>query len=208
MPVGKNFYIAAFIGAIIILFSSLAGAAEPVFFLYNIALISLWAFDMHYTPKPSKLEISRELETKLSLAADNQVKILIRNTSDHPLKISVTDDVPFHFKHDQPLKPKIISAHSTGEFLYNITPLKRGEFTFDKIHVRYPGVLGFCRKKTIVSTGEKYKVYPNMKALSQYSINSLNKNLFVQGLKKTKPLLLVVILNPSGNIPQVMISGK
>jgi len=186
MPIGKNFYIAAFAGVLIVLLAGIAGAAEAVFYLYNIILVSLWAFDMYYTPKPRMLEISRHLETKLSLAAENQVKILVRNTSDHPLKVYVTDDVPFHFKHDLPMKPQLISPHSTAEFVYNITPLKRGEFTFDKIHVRYPGLLGFCRKKISISTAEKYKVYPNMKALSQYNISSLNKNLFIQGLRKIR----------------------
>jgi uncharacterized protein (DUF58 family) len=82
--------------------------------------------------------------------------------------------------------PQQIAPHGEATFIYKITPLKRGEFTFDKIHIHYPGLLGFCKKKSIISLLEKYKVYPNMKALSQYTLNSLSKNLFIQGLKKTR----------------------
>lgn len=186
MPINKRLYKLALCGAVIILLAGLAGFAELAFVLVNLILLSLWLYDMIVTPSVKNFEVSRALEVKLSLAVVNDVVITVRNKSNYGLEVYVTDDVPRFFNHTLPLEKKYIPAHGEMTYEYSVTPLKRGEFFFPAIHIQYRGLLGLCFKKKKFETFEHYKVYPNMKALSDYRISSLNRNMFMQGLKKTR----------------------
>ncbi|HHT92924.1 MAG TPA: DUF58 domain-containing protein [Clostridiaceae bacterium] len=175
-------------GGVLVLVAGFAGWAFAVvaFTLVNLVLASLVVVDIVQTPKPEVFEVHRELNTKLSLGAENDVEIIVRNNSPIPLLVSVTDSVPEHFKHTLPMEAKWVPAHGQEIFKYQVTPMKRGEVCFENIYVRTLGIFGFIQRQTKIRSDEKYKVYPNMKALTDYRISALNMNMFLHGIKKTR----------------------
>jgi len=188
VSVTKRTFLFALIGAAIVFFAGIGGDVWAVvaFVLQLLILILLYLLDLFSTPSPKKISVERVMETKLSLAAVNKVEIIVKNASNNKLKIYVTDDVPFHFTNNLPMEPAVIAPHGQYSFYYEITPLKRGEFLFPAIHVQYNGIYGFCVRKKKFITENKYKVYPNMKALSDYRMSSLSRNMFFQGIKRIR----------------------
>jgi len=188
VSVSKRAFFFALIGAVVVFFAGIGGDVWAVvaFTLQLLILISLFVLDVISSPSPKKINVERIMETKLSLAALNKVEIIVRNGSNHKLKIYVTDDIPFHFTNNLPMEPGFISPHGQLSYFYEITPLKRGEFLFPAIHIEYNGIYGFCVRKKTFHTENTYKVYPNMKALSDYRLSSLSRNMFFQGIKRIR----------------------
>ena len=100
------------------------------------------------------------------------------------LTVEITDDVPEHFEHGKlPIRAEI-PAHSEHVFEYTLKPLKRGEYVFPAVTVRYPGVIGLIRRKKKFPTPDsRHRVYPNIRDLSDYDMAALSQNLLVSGIK-------------------------
>ena len=188
MTVTKRLIYISLFGGVFVLIAGLASWAFAVivFLLLNLLLIGLVVADHVQTPKPSVFEVKREMNTKLSLGAVNNVEIVVRNNSATPLKVWVTDSVPMHFEHTLPIESKWIPAYGQEVFNYQVTPLKRGEVYFEYIYLRYTGIYGFIQKQMKIKQDEGYKVYPNMKALTEYRMSTLNRNMFMHGIKRVR----------------------
>jgi uncharacterized protein (DUF58 family) len=186
MPFSKTFSILLMLGTIPILLSSITGGTALVFFLYNAMLILLFIADLFLTPGVKELEVIRDSTEKLSLGAENQIIIKIRNNSNYLLNIEVTDEVPVYLKVKSDIVCIKAVPHQESSGSYFVMPEKRGEFTFGKVHLRYKGILRLCVKGGKFNLGNKYKVYPNLKDLRRYSFAALKKNQMVYGVKKTK----------------------
>ncbi len=189
MGLTKRLALLLVIGAGIILAAGLAGGklfAILAGVLVNVIVIILVVYDIIATPGPKTIVPDRELEEKMSLGHTHSAKIIVRNTSDVPLKIEVRDDVPYYFTRVTDAKPLEIAPHTEGTFTYEIRPVKRGEYAFPCINIRYPGVLGLIRRSAKYPDGRKYRVYPNMRDLTDYSISALSASLFSLGLKRIR----------------------
>ena len=190
MGVTKRFAIAFAIAAALTAVAGFTGGntlAVVVFILANVVILALFLYDLIATPAPRCLEAERTMESKLSLNGVHTCVIKVRNTSDHALKVEVTDDLPEHFERLSRPAPQEILPHTEREFTYMMKPLKRGEYVFPRISARYPGIIGFVRRQIGIKTPDAiYRVYPNMKDLSRYSISSLSRSLLLNGLKQVR----------------------
>jgi len=158
-----------------------------LFFAVSIVVLAiLLVLDIIKTPKPNKITVFREMEVKLSLNADHIVAITVLNHSDKRLYVEVRDDIPEHFEFETINEEGFVSGHYQRTFSYRLKPLKRGEFIFPAINYRYKGVLGFITRQGKDATPATYKVYPNMKDISKYSLSALSKNIFLSGIKKIR----------------------
>ncbi len=186
MGVTKRLILIACIGAVLVLAAGTGGAGPAVaaFVLVNLVLAGLYLLDWRSTPDTGCIAAERVMEAKLSLGVPNQVELIIRNNSDAVLHVTVTDTVPVHFNHTLPPAAQEIPPHAARVFTYTATPLKRGAFLFPCIYFRYTGVYGICTKQGKRPTEQLYKVYPNMKALTEYRLSALSKNQFMQGIKR------------------------
>ncbi|GEM_PF-1354413 len=186
MGITKRFVSVLLICAVLILIAGTAGGKDLAivsFILCNVLALVLFVTDIIVTPKKKMLEAERILEEKLSLNGTHDAKITVRNRSDHPLFVSVHDELPEYFVHGEMPQGKWIAAHSEESFSYGFTPVKRGEYALPCITLRYRGVYGLCFRQCELKTEEKYRVYPNMKDLSRYGIQALSRSLFMSGLK-------------------------
>ena len=173
----------------IILVAGLAGGkfyAILACVLVNVIAAALVIYDLIATPGPKNIIPDRELEEKMSLGHTHTANIVVRNTSDVPLRIEVRDDVPYYFVRGKEPGPKEIAPHTEESFSYELRPVKRGQYSFPCINVRYPGVLGLIRRTAKYPDGRTYRVYPNMRDLTDYGISALSASLFSMGLKRIR----------------------
>lgn len=177
-------------GGLLILIAGLADNSLAVLMcvLVNIVLLALYVTDFLVTPAAADLSCERSLDIKLSLSAENEVRITVWNRGSRAVSVRVHDDVPEHFIFEDVSRKKVkIPAKGYYVFTYKLTPLKRGEFRFPAVHVKLYGILGLCTKQRRFSTEDvSYKVYPNMKDLSRYNLASLSKNMFASGVKRVR----------------------
>lgn len=188
MRVTKRFILFSIIGGLLVLLTGFISFILSIllFAILNIVLTLLLVIDFSSSPKKEDFTLSRQLDVKMSIASNNIARIIVYNNSIHPIDAYVTDTIPEHFKHNLPSKRKLIPAKGRAIFDYDLYPEKRGEYLFDNIYLRFKGIYGFLEKQYAYSVKEYYKVYPNMKALGEYSINSLSRNMFMQGIKRVR----------------------
>ena len=190
MGVTKRLALVAAVCAVLTAVAGFAGGTDfavAAFVLTIVAAAVLVVYDSVATPKTGCIEAGRVLEAKLSLNHTHTVEIYVRNTSDRMLTVEITDDVPEHFEHGKlPMRAEI-PAHSEHVFEYTLKPLKRGEYVFPAVTVRYPGVIGLIRRKRKFATPDsRHRVYPNIRDLSDYDMAALSQNLLVSGIKQVR----------------------
>ena len=157
--------------------------AIAAFVLCNLAALALFLLDGILTPGKKQITVARRLEETLSLSATHEAILTVRNRADYPLFVRVTDDLPEYFHCEKMPDGKRIEAHAEENYSYRFVPVKRGEYRLPCITVRITGILGFCTKQFTVSTDGRYRVYPNMRDLSEYSIQALSRTLFLNGIR-------------------------
>lgn len=189
MGLTKRLALLLVISAGIILAAGLAGGkfyAIAACVLVNVIVLALVIYDIIATPGPKKIIPDRELEERMSLGHTHKASITVRNTSDVPLKIEVRDDVPEYFVRGASDGEKEVAPHTEETYSYEIKPVKRGKYSFPCINIRYPGVLGLIRRTAKYPDGRSYRVYPNMRDLTDYGISALSASLFSLGLRRVR----------------------
>ncbi|MBO4363175.1 MAG: DUF58 domain-containing protein [Clostridia bacterium] len=190
MGVTKRLALVAAVCAVITALAGFAGGTDfavAAFVITGVVAAVLVVYDSVATPKTDCIEAGRVLESRLSLNHTHTAELYVRNKSDYTLTVEITDDVPEHFEHGKlPVKAEI-PAHSEHVFTYTLKPQKRGEYVFPAITVRFSGILGMIRrKKTFETADSKYRVYPNIRDLSDYDMAALSRNLLVSGIKQVR----------------------
>ncbi len=186
MSFSRLFAFLFLLGIIPVLIGSLIGIGLYILIGYNLILFVMYFVDAKITPWPSSFEFERECDEKLSLGIDNEVIIKIRNNSDYHIYMEIRDDIPDYFKVDRHLLEIDIEPHFDNRVLYNVIPIKRGNYLFGDVHFRYPGVLKLCRKQGVSNLKNEYKVYPNLKDLRKYTLKSIKKINQIQGNKNIR----------------------
>ncbi len=186
MPFTSKFSLLVLLGVVPVLLASFIGYAAIAFILYNLILIILLLWDYFKTPAAKTIEASRECEEKFSLGAENTVVIKIRNNSDYALPVTIKDEIPLFFNIKKEELSVNVPAHQEACASYVVVPLKRGQFRFGNVYVKYTGLLGLCSKLCKISLEHDYKVYPNIKDLRRFTLSAIRKAQLLQGEKKIR----------------------
>jgi len=186
MPFSNLFALLVLLGVIPIFVGLLTGGTLYIFLIYNAVLVLLLITDYFMTPGKKFIEVQRQCEEKFSLGTENEVMISVRNNSGYILDMTFRDEVPEYFDVKEEFVRIISLPHVECQGKYYVIPLKRGEFTFGKVHCRYRGVLKLCLKSAVFDLDGNYKVYPDLKDMRKFSLSTLKKSQMIYGMKKTK----------------------
>ena len=184
MSVSRRFAVLIVVGIPLLLLLLPTGLSVAVFLLYNITLFGLLLIDILLTPSAKGFQVKRSDDYKLSHYALNQISFRIYNPHPYLLQIEAKDS-PSH-RHFVISERDLIHKVAPGEekiFSYNVTPSKRGAFTFTQIYVKLTGLLGFVVKYHMYSYPMEFKVYPNLKDLQRFRIMMQKNHLLPQGDK-------------------------
>jgi uncharacterized protein (DUF58 family) len=183
--------------------------AAPILALATITPAALWAvafyaagvlafllLDFLLSPKPADFRLARENDAKLSLGADNTIKIVVRRLGAleatgvraRPVPILVRDEPPTDYIISQMFLSATISPGETVEVSYTVKPLRRGDYKFGGCHLRYTGVLGLIVRQHRYPLDAPVKVYPNLLEVRKYELLARKDQLFEIGLKNARRL--------------------
>ncbi|MBC8142691.1 MAG: DUF58 domain-containing protein, partial [Armatimonadetes bacterium] len=190
--VSRRFLFLVAIGIVPLLASYAIGGLAYAAVLWNLALAAAAVIDYLRCPRPGDaVSVTREVGEVLSVAADNEVVIRVRNGSRVPLHVQVRDEPPPSFGFGDAgeasrQKAKQLQPMETWEFSYNVVPPTRGDFQFSDIFVRVTAPLGLIIRQVSVPAVQNVAVYPNLRAVADYEIMLRRAMLSRQGVRKIR----------------------
>ena len=133
-----------------------------------------------------RFDIRREHDQKLSLGADNPIKIYVRNRSRRSATVWLRDEPPDAFTISERLLSGQIEPRRSWEATYTIHPLRRGDYQFGNLNLRWQGPLGLAIRQGNLPLTEPVKVYPNLLDVRRYDLLLRRNRLQEIGLRNTR----------------------
>ena len=132
---------------------------------YVLVLIALLIADWQASPKPSQWAVTRTHDNRLSLAAPNHItlRVALRQGSMggawRPIQIWVRDTPPANFTMDyaERILRGVVVPGKSAEFTYDVTPPRRGDYSFADLYLRWESGLGLLRRQTRISAAAPVK---------------------------------------------------
>ena len=152
--------------------------------------------DLALSPRPSQFRLSRINDAKLSLGADNTIRVVVRRLGGaevrglelRPVSFVLRDEPPVEYIINQMFLPGSIGPGEDVELSYTAKPLKRGDYTFGGCNLRYTGVMGLIVRQRRYSLDAPVRVYPNLLEVRKYELLARKDQLYEIGLKNARRL--------------------
>ena len=158
---------------------------------YVLVLIALLIADWQVSPKPNQWTVTRTHDNRLSLAAPNHITLHVTLRQGlRPVQIWVRDTPPTNFAldyADRVLRGTVVPG-KTAEFTYDVTPPRRGDYSFADLYLRWESVLGLLRRQTRIKAAAPVKVYPNLVDVRKYDLLLRRNRLWELGLRNVRTL--------------------
>jgi uncharacterized protein (DUF58 family) len=151
-----------------------------------LAIVAALALDWRATPPPRQLDVRREHESRLSIGAENAIRVLLANRSRLPLLVQVRDEYPSGLRSSKVVIHGCVAPGATEEFAYTLWPPRRGDFRFGDVNVRYQSALGLFIRQARYPAASIVKVYPNLLAMRQLDIMARRSSEDAAGLRVTR----------------------
>lgn len=176
--------------------ATVTSAAFLLVAFYALIIIALIAFDFYISPKTSDFRLTRENESKLSLGADNPIKLYVRrlgapNTPGlrgRPVDFLLRDEPPQEYIISELFQSAPVGPGETATVGYSVKPLRRGDYKFGGTNLRWRGVLGLVMRNRRYPLEAPVKVYPNLLEVRKYELLARRDQLFEIGLKNVRRL--------------------
>ncbi|MAT97247.1 MAG: DUF58 domain-containing protein [Anaerolineaceae bacterium] len=153
---------------------------------FVLACLLIWFDWKTAEPIEKRFDIRREHDQKLSLGADNPIKVFVRNRSNRPAKVWLRDEPPDEFNISERLLSSDIAPRRTWEATYYVHPLRRGDYQFGNLNLRWQGPLGLAIRQGHLPLTELVKVYPNLLDVRRYDLLLRRNRLQEIGLRNTR----------------------
>lgn len=139
-----------------------------VILLFDAAILLLMLVD-NWRLQNNRVEITREVPPRLSIARDNPIQLRVKSQKS-PAIVEVCDYYPGGFGVSNSKLRAGIPANSQDELTYTVHPTQRGEFAWGDIQVRQLGAWGLTWNDRKIPQSFKIKVYPDLMGLRSLSI--------------------------------------
>jgi uncharacterized protein (DUF58 family) len=176
------------LGAVPLLFVGVNGRLLYAALGWSVLLALLAVTDWFLLPPPEALEVERNVDEKLSLAAANPVRIRVRNGARIDLSIDLSDSPPSGMPSDLEEKPFTfkIAAGARHAAIYHLTPKARGDYRFGDVHLRMHGRLGLVNRLARVTLPQDVKVYPNLVDTATFNLMARRGRLQQVGIRAAR----------------------
>ncbi len=154
--------------------------------LYILVCLGLFFLDWYLADDIRRFEVGRRHDTKLSLGADNPIHLSLRNRRRRPTTFWLRDEPPDAFKIDVRIQTGMVAARGNWEDSYRVRPLRRGDYRFGNLNVRWQGPLGLMVRQGRVEAAGPVKVYPNLLDVRRYDLLLRRNRLQEFGLRHTR----------------------
>ncbi len=153
---------------------------------YALFVLAMMYFDWRMAGDIRQFDLTRQHDTKLSLGAENPIRLSLRSRSWRGISFKVRDEPPELFKIETRTREGQVPARGTWEFIYHVRPLRRGDYRFGDLTLRWLGPLGLVIRQAKVDAQEPVKVYPNLLDVRRYDLLLRRNRLQEMGLRTTR----------------------
>ncbi len=153
---------------------------------YALLALVLFVLDWRLAGRVDRFEVARQHDTKLSLGAENIILVSVRNRSRRGTKFTVRDEAPEAFKIETRTLEGEVQPLGKWQGTYHLQPLRRGDYQFGDLHLRWFGPLGLIQRQGRIPASEPVKVYPNLLDVRMYDLLLRKNRLQELGLRTTR----------------------
>jgi uncharacterized protein (DUF58 family) len=129
---------------------------------WNVLVIAAWVADLRRIPSGEAIEVRRTWTTPLALGVPSTVRTLVRNKSEIPVHVSVTDHVPTTLRRVMPEAWLDVGSRASAEAGYEITPAERGDTQVGRTYLRVRSSWSIAERWLAASTEQTVRVFPDM----------------------------------------------
>lgn len=150
-------------------------------------LLGAFLLDLALTPRPGELLVERSLPARVPLGATLEATLTLRNLSDRPLRVQLTDDLlpPLARIGEETLSAEI-PARGEARLHYQARAERRGEATIGAIHLRLLGPLGLAWTRRRERREERVLVQPGMAEVRRLRLLGLRHRLRDAGVRNVR----------------------
>lgn len=153
---------------------------------YALLILILFFVDWRVTGSLARFDVERIHENKLSLGVQNAIKLHVRNRSRRGTRLRVRDEAPEEFHIETRVMEGNVTPLGMWSHIYHVQPLRRGDYTFGNITLRWLGPLGLVYRQGTVQAKKSVKVYPNLMDVRKYDLMLRKNRLQEMGLRHTR----------------------
>lgn len=153
---------------------------------YLLLMVGLVAVDWWQAAGVGRFEVGRHHDSKLSLGAENPVKVSVHNRNGRLATFWLRDEPPDAFHLETRILSGSIAAFKTWEGVYYVRPLQRGDYQFGDINLRWLGPMGLVVRQGKIPASEAVKVYPNLLDVRRYDLLLRKNRLQEFGLRSSR----------------------
>ncbi len=154
--------------------------------LYILGCLILLGLDWTLAGPVGRFAVVREHGERLSLGAENPIRLRVRNRSGRPVHLWVRDEPPEGLPVNRLLLCGSLQPWGEWEDTYTLRPLRRGDYCFGDIHLRWNGPLSLVLRQGQVQAGRAVKVYPNLLEVRRYDLLLRRNRLQEMGLRSSR----------------------
>ena len=134
----------------------------------------------------SDITARRAMPDRLSLGAENRVKIELRSRSPLTLTLQVKDDPPWQFDTPSRRQRLTLAPYDSRQISYVTIPQARGDYEFGDIHLRGRSRLALSWWQLRIPAKRSVKVYPNLLQVRHYDLLARSDRLQQAGFRRLR----------------------
>jgi uncharacterized protein (DUF58 family) len=123
---------------------------------------------------------------RLSNGDENAIRIYLQNKYPFPVHASIIDEVPHQFQVRDIWFRSTLSPGEEKQIVYQLRPVKRGEYDFGDINVYAQSLLGMTMRRYVFPEHKMVPVYPSYLQMRRYQLLAISNRLSEIGVKKIR----------------------
>lgn len=151
----------------------------------DVLLVALFAVDALLVPRA--LRVERTAPRRVSLNAEAEVAVSVRNDAARPVRLRVTDDLPpILSRVGGDVRELVVRPTQTETATFRFHADRRGDDAFGDVHLRVMGPLGLVWRQRRVRREDAVRVQPGVAELRRYRLLGLHNRLREAGFRAVR----------------------
>ena len=156
------------------------------FALLTLIILCLYEIVVLFIANKNAIQCRREVPERFSNGDENEVTLHLTNSYPFPILLEIIDEIPVIFQRRDILFTLSMDKQADKVLKYNLRPVKRGVYDFNRINVFASTKIGLISRRFKTGTPCYVKTYPSFIYLKQYEIMAASNRLEQAGNKKVK----------------------
>jgi uncharacterized protein (DUF58 family) len=154
--------------------------------VYVLLAAGLLLLDWRFAGDVRRFQVSRQHEVRLSLGAQNPIRLRLHNRSGQPTPLWLRDEPPDAFEIETRVLSGEVTGHGEWTGTYHVHPLRRGDYAFGDLNLRWCGPLRLAVRQGRIGAAAQVKVYPNLLDVRRYDLLLRRNRLQDIGLRQAR----------------------